>query len=311
MIVSVIERNWKGTALDGFAGAVARVADAEQLLAVLEADLDRPAVAVALDDLGWGGSQVGGDQRQLVAAGLGVVLDEDHAHQSFWAERLPQTVDHGQLERLGVAVATNGVLDPSGGGVSGDLGELGQSGSPFAWSAALAGARRSPGVERGVGAQPGCDRDPISEPAPCLGGVCGVAHHIDLAAGQPGAEQTGHLPCQLGLSRPLRVRLVGLGVLRAAGLPEPEEHRQADGALQERQLDADPDHDPVVAPRDRRLLAVGGRAVMPEAGVDLAPQPMQKSVIDGHQHSCVGRAESLHDQLRDPQSKLVHRPPRG
>ena len=40
--------------LDGFLGAVARVSDAEQFFAFLEGDFDRPAVRVALDDLGGG-----------------------------------------------------------------------------------------------------------------------------------------------------------------------------------------------------------------------------------------------------------------
>lgn len=65
--------------LDGFLGAVARIADAEQFFAVFEGDFDRPAVCVALDDLGGTGVKVGGDQRELVAGGLALVFDEDHA----------------------------------------------------------------------------------------------------------------------------------------------------------------------------------------------------------------------------------------
>lgn len=67
----------RGGALDGALGAVAGVADAEAVLGILVADFDWPAVGVALDDLTGGAGQIGGDQRDLVTAGLGGVLDED------------------------------------------------------------------------------------------------------------------------------------------------------------------------------------------------------------------------------------------
>src|SRR5215216_6394779 len=56
-------------ALDGAGGAVAGLADPGDLPALFEQDLDRPAVGIAFDQLGWGGVQVGGDQGQLVAVG--------------------------------------------------------------------------------------------------------------------------------------------------------------------------------------------------------------------------------------------------
>src|SRR5687768_7157282 len=57
-------------ALDGALAAVAGVADAGELFGFFEADLDRPAVAVALDQLGGGGVEVAGEQRELVAGRL-------------------------------------------------------------------------------------------------------------------------------------------------------------------------------------------------------------------------------------------------
>jgi hypothetical protein len=55
----------RGGALDRFAGAVAGVADAEDVLGVFVGDFDWPAVGVALDDLRGRAGQVGGDQRDL------------------------------------------------------------------------------------------------------------------------------------------------------------------------------------------------------------------------------------------------------
>src|ERR1700758_4502815 len=113
-MVRVITRNWKwdGPA-DGLLAAVLGVTDAGLVFGFLEAHLDRPAVAVALDDLGGGRGEVGGDQRELVAGGFGGVLDEDHAHRGVRAEWLPQAVDHGERQRLGLPVATDGLLDPA------------------------------------------------------------------------------------------------------------------------------------------------------------------------------------------------------
>jgi len=58
-IASDIVRNWKrAVRFDGFAGAIARVADAEQCLAVFEGDFDRPAIGVAFDDLAGGAGEL-------------------------------------------------------------------------------------------------------------------------------------------------------------------------------------------------------------------------------------------------------------
>jgi len=97
-----------------------------------------------------------------------------------------------------------------------------------------------------------------------------VADYVDRAVLQAVGEQVDHLPCQRGLRAPLRVRSVG-GDVPALGLPEAEQDRQADRAVKEHGPHDDPDRHPVVAPRRHRLLAVGGRVVMPEAAVDLAP----------------------------------------
>ena len=61
---------------------------------------------------------------------------------------------------------------------------------------------------------------------PRLGGVGGVADHVDRAAGEPGGEQIDHFPGQLWLPGPLGVGLALRDVL-AARLPEPEQDRQA------------------------------------------------------------------------------------
>jgi hypothetical protein len=137
--------------------------------------------------------------------------------------------------------------------------------------------------------------------------VCSVTDHIELAAGQPGREQIDQFPCQLGLRGPLGIALASAELL-ALGLPAANQDRQAHRPLKERQTHHDPDHDPVVAPRGRRLLGIRGRVVMPEARVDLAAQAMQESVIDGNQHRRSGLAEPLHDHHRQPQPEFVHRP---
>ena len=59
------------------------MSDPEDVFAFFEGDFDLPAVGVALNDLCCGGVQVGGDQRDLVAAFLVGVLDEDHADRGL------------------------------------------------------------------------------------------------------------------------------------------------------------------------------------------------------------------------------------
>ena len=214
-----------------------------------------------------------------------------------------------QHERLGVPVPADGVLDPVGGGGR-DLGKLSEPSAPFAGPAALARPLRRGLVDRGVCAQAGGDRHLSRQSAPRLGGVRGVADDIDPTAGQPLGEQIDHLPCHRGLARPLRVGLVDLGVLAAAWPPEPEQDRQAHGPLKERQPDADPNDHPVVAPRDRRLLAVGGRVVMVEAAIHLSPPALQERVVDRDRDRLPLREEPLHDQPGKRQPQLIGLPPR-
>jgi hypothetical protein len=162
MIVRVIVRNWKGTVrCTALMVRLRGVADAEELFAVFEGDFDRPAVGVALDDLRRGGVKIGGDQRELIAAGLGGVLDEDYADRRLWDEWLPKAVDHVEHQRFGLAVAADARGGPFGGGAGRDLREAREPPTPFAGSAALAGARRGGLVDRGVRSQPGGDRDPL------------------------------------------------------------------------------------------------------------------------------------------------------
>ena len=70
-------------AFDGFLGAVAGLADAEDVLDVEEQGVDGPSGGVAGDDLLRGGGEVGGDQRDVVAAGRGGgasgVVEQDDA----------------------------------------------------------------------------------------------------------------------------------------------------------------------------------------------------------------------------------------
>lgn len=75
--------------LDGFGGAVAGVADPEELFAVLEADLDWPAVGVALEGLDGSRFKLCGDHRDLLAVGSGVIPRDDHADGGVRAEWLP------------------------------------------------------------------------------------------------------------------------------------------------------------------------------------------------------------------------------
>jgi hypothetical protein len=66
-------------AFDGFGDAVAGLAYAEDVLDVEEGDFDAPAGGVAGDDLlGWCG-EVGGDQREVIAAAPAGVAQENDA----------------------------------------------------------------------------------------------------------------------------------------------------------------------------------------------------------------------------------------
>ena len=94
MIVSVIARNWNGTVRSTALGVRLRAWPTPKMFfAFFEGDFDWPAVGVTLNDLGGGRVEVGGDQRDLVAAALLGVLDEDHADRGLGAERRPQAVD--------------------------------------------------------------------------------------------------------------------------------------------------------------------------------------------------------------------------
>jgi hypothetical protein len=112
--------------LDRAAGAVTGLADAGELAGVLERDLDVPAGRVALDQVGRGGVQVGGDQREVVAAGGGPFADQDQP-DGLAAERpIPQAEHAGQVHGGGVPLAGEGGWLPGGGGVVGHLGPAGR-----------------------------------------------------------------------------------------------------------------------------------------------------------------------------------------
>ena len=159
----------------------------------------------------------------------------------------------------------------------------------------------------GVGAEPRGERDVRGHTPPRLGGVGGIPDQIDRPSGKPRGEQIDQFPGQLWLPGPLGVGFA-LRDLLAARLPEPEQHRQAHRALEEREPHDDPDHNPIVAPSYRRPVAVGGRVVVPEAAVDLPAQTVQKRVVNGDKHRRARLDEPLDDQHRQPQPELVHRP---
>jgi len=66
-------------ALDGASGAVAGLADAEQVAGFAEGDLDGPAPGVPDDQVCRAGFPVGGDQGQVVGGVGAVVAQQDHA----------------------------------------------------------------------------------------------------------------------------------------------------------------------------------------------------------------------------------------
>jgi len=91
-----------GQPLQGVAGSTG---DAGEMAAVQECGFCCPAVAVAFDDLGWGGGQVGGGQRQLVAVG-GADRTAEHDLDGLGFERaVPQAADRQHLPLQGLAVA--------------------------------------------------------------------------------------------------------------------------------------------------------------------------------------------------------------
>jgi hypothetical protein len=66
-------------------------------LRVLDRDLNAPSSGIALDDLRRGGAQVGGDQRQVVAAG-GMVPQEHDLHVAGTEDGVPQAGDRGGMD---------------------------------------------------------------------------------------------------------------------------------------------------------------------------------------------------------------------
>jgi hypothetical protein len=198
-----------------------------------------------------------------------------------------------------------------GGGVGRDLGELGQPRAFLRRAALLAlplrRARWRQLVQRGVGTQPGSDRDVVRQAGERARGVGGVADHMDHPVFELRGEQAQQLPSQPGFRGSLGVGLV-LGDLLAPRAPEPEKHQQTDGPLKEWQLDVDPGGDPVVAPRERSLAAVGGRVVMPEAAEHLPSSALGQRVVDRDNKRLIGRQQTRDDHLGHLEPKLIGAP---
>ena len=111
--------------------------DSELLLAFFVGDLGGPAVGVAFDQVR---GSAGGRSRSAPAraGGLLGVLDDHDLHLLGAERRVPQAAERVDHDLLCLAVATDGRLDPLGGGVGRDLGELGQPGAFLRRAALLA-----------------------------------------------------------------------------------------------------------------------------------------------------------------------------
>lgn len=96
-------------AFDGFLGAVAGLADAEDGLDLEEGDLDRPTGRVAGDDLLWCRVRLGGDQCDAVTLGglgfLAGLTDQDDPDGVGAPCALPQAGRLGDRDGAGGAVA--------------------------------------------------------------------------------------------------------------------------------------------------------------------------------------------------------------
>jgi len=129
------EAQWHG-ALHRALQPVAGLADAEQLFAAGDGDLDRPAGGVAGDHgLGVTGGVGSEDRHDLFTTGL---ADEDGAAFGVAERTVPDRIDDGDLNGVAAAVARDRGLPPGRG-----RGDLGRGAEPVALqpgSAAFAGA---------------------------------------------------------------------------------------------------------------------------------------------------------------------------
>lgn len=106
-------------AFDGAGGAVAGLADAEDLAHLGKDHFDGPPGGVAVDDLFGRGGQVGRDEGEVVV--LAGVAQQDQSDGQVFPRSVPLHLSFGQAHGRGLSVAVHGDCVP--GGASGDLGQ--------------------------------------------------------------------------------------------------------------------------------------------------------------------------------------------
>ncbi len=164
---------------------------------------------------------------------------------------------------------------------AGDLGESGKLRAFERGAAQLAGAPACGRelVHTSVRAHPGRDRDAVRQPAPRLAGVRAVHHQLHDPGREPRQDHLDQGSCQLGLRRPLAVKLRACLVL---GFEQPEQDGQTDHPTAEtRKLDDEHDHDPTVPPTRPLPGPLGlGAVVQVVRAEHLAPRAPEQRVID-------------------------------
>ena len=280
-------------ALDGLLQPVASLPDTTRLLRVLDSDLDRPAFRVAPDDLGGTRGEIGGDERDVVAA-LRAVPDEHDLHL-LWSEHpIPKTAQHCDRDGRGLPVSRDGGLGE--GRLLGEDGERGELRALLPGPAALSGPRRRELVERGVGAQPGGPGHRPRETPQRLARVCGVGDHVNRPVRERCDER---LDEATGQREPGRV----LAVLS----DEREADRQRERPVEDRQSHHDRQDHPVVAVADLGL-ADSGAVVEPRRGMHLRSAAVEQRVVDRDENRRVGRHQQAHDEARKDRGDLLDRP---
>ena len=284
---------------DGAFGAGAGLADAGQMSGVQECGFRCPAVAVAFDDLGWGGGQVGGDQGQLVAVG-GADRPAEHDLDGLGFERaIPLAADcqHLPLQGRGVAAHLDG--GPPVAGHGGQHDKLREAVAFDPWAAPAAGWGRGWLVQGSVAAQPRGHGHLGGECLQRFADVGGVADQVD-----------GALPDMLNDQVEQFAGQHQGGVVGVAGDPQPGEDRQADRPAHKRRPTDDADHHPAVAPGGP--VTCGAVAVMmPGGAMELAARAAPQRVVDRQHDRGADGDQRLGDEVQQEQADLVSRPACG
>ena len=244
---------------------------------------------------GLAGGQVGADQRDGVAGGVGFVADQHDLNLLRAEYAVPQAAQGRGVHGCGGAVAVH-----RGRGERGGRGEVGQRGQLAAFeprAAAAPGARRGELVEGGVGAQPGGPGDRGGQAAQGAPGVGAVGDHVQVPAGQRGGQLADQ---PAGQGEP--------GVLDPL-VHQGKAHRQGDRPVQKRQPHHDRRDHPVVAVTDGPLVT--RRPVMePGRGVHPWPAAVKQRVVDRDRHRLIIGDQRRDDQPGQHRRQFIDRPAR-